>query len=490
MPKPRDVTDRRSKNERASAQHRNAHRFHRKNPCPHGPRMLDNATEMFGEYVLHEGPRRHNRWQANLRWNEIDVDSDGFPLQMREYVLEIQYSANNVDWFDHSRHLVPTKRDDDPNDKVHWKIKHIHPRLAYRYRIAARSQQCQGDFSDYFNLGTAVDTPLAPVDVEILRASHGIRLHWDAYVDTVDDSLFDESISYFVAELWTDPDFPDPVAFNATASNDRINITGHGLSNGDVVMLSRNTALDPFPGGKLKVWHPYYVVNKTVNSFQLAFEAHGTEINITSDGDGRAYFGLVRKGRHLHKHGHLFKIHVDDFDEDVRFYGRVEAVSDAGNKSAWIPATAPDPNDDPLAEPTGRRPAWHRRVLTANIVGDLEDGTYVIPNRLDDDYKVQRMTAAFHHGGDGAFFDVKVNGAYFVADQDPAYMLELAAGTQDATAKGFPNPYMDRGDHIRLYADLQGGDPPSNGTVHLICDRVTDGPTTDSGGGGDEGDSS
>jgi len=474
--------------------HHAAHRLHVQNPCPHSPRQLDEATEIFTDYVEHEGRQRHNRWQLNVRWVEVSEDTDGFPLFIGDYVLEVQYSADSITWFDHSRHVVAAKDDGDDNLKVHFKIKRVHGRLAYRVRVRARGDLCKGEWSEYHDAGTAVDDPFAPSDVEIFRASHGIKLHWENPVDDVDDEIFDREIAYSVAELWVTNTRATPVAFNGTASDDKINITSHGFLNGDVLQISRNSALDPLPGGKLKSWHPYYVVNKTANAFQLAFEAGGTPIAITSNGDGLVHHGLARKARHLHKHGHLFKIHTDDFDEDQRFYGWVRNVSDHGSKSAYIPATAPEPNDDPLATPTGRRPAWHRHVFTFTIPGDVEldgdhstGGLYLTPTRVDDDYRIRRVAASFHHPGNGdTQFDIKIDASDYVFENDTGDMTTLGSGDHDATSKAVHNSLLERGDHLRVFVDSVSADPPAHGTIHVVCDRIADGSTTDSGGGGGE----
>lgn len=143
-------------------------------------------------------------------------------------------------------------------------------------------------------------------------------------------------------------------------------------------------------------------------------------VNITTDGSGDVLWGLVRVQRHVRLHHADFRIDPEDFDEDTRFYGEVASESDHRSKSAFIPATAPLANDDPDATPTGRRPAWHRHVLTFTILGPVEAKTYRVPHRSDDDYLVRRVAAAAGKTGAGGAtkFDVKVNGATFVFDSD------------------------------------------------------------------------
>src|SRR6185436_10357692 len=145
-------------------------------------------------------------------------------------------------------------------------------------------------------------------------------------------------------------------------------------------------------------------------TFKLVFAESGTPINLTTNGDGVVHIGLVRKARHSHRHHHRFRIDPDDYDEDVKFYGRVRSHSDHRSKSAWIPATAPDGNDDPDATPTGRRPLWHRHGgMTFTIPNFVREKTYSVPHRMEDDYIIRRVTAAAGKAGSGGstHFDIK-----------------------------------------------------------------------------------
>lgn len=70
--------------------------------------------------------------------------------------------------------------------------------------------------------------------------------------------------------------------FTADAGTDTITSNGHGLANGDALLLSSSTTL---PGG-LAAGTVYYVIGATANTFQLALSAGGAAVNITDAGTG------------------------------------------------------------------------------------------------------------------------------------------------------------------------------------------------------------
>jgi hypothetical protein len=473
---------------KADARHRKKYRRHKHNPCPHGPRQLDSATELVGTFFKHPGRKRHNHWNAKFRWTEVDVDSDGFPLIILRYRVEIDYSADGIDWFLASRHTVSAKDDFDANHADHLIVHHIHGRLAYRFRVRAESKDCKADWSGYYLLGTPDDTPPAPHDVEIHRASHGIRLRWHADTDVEDDEIFNQDIAYFVAELWANPDFGPSLDFTATATGDLFTTTTHGMSDGDTVMLQGTVGGPTLPGG-VRPWRMYHVDVQSSTTFKLVFAESGTPVNLTSNGDGVVHIGLVRKARHVHKHYHRFRIDPDDYDEDVKFYGRVRSHSDHRSKSAWIPATAPDGNDDPDATPTGRRPLWHRHGgMTFTIPGRVQQKLYTVPHRMEDDYIIRRVTAAANIPGSGGptRFDIKVNGSTHVFDLITGNEVHLSAGDRDGSSKQVVNPLLSRGDHIRVHCTDVAPTPPRDVTVHVVADRLAprELAAVDSGGGG------
>lgn len=462
-------------------------------PCLRPPLV---PADLIGTFVKHPGRKRHNRWTMRMRWTEVTTDTSGFTISIKSYAVEIQASADGSNWFLSSRHHVPGKDDGDPGDKDHLIVHHIQGNLAYRYRVRSITKECKSDWSEFYLVGLPNDGPPAPHDVKIFRAPHGIRLHWAIDQDPIDDELFTEDVAYFVSELWNNPDFGPSHEFSATAGDDKFAVYNHGFANGDPVMISRNSTPniphpesnpDSFPGG-VKPWKCYLVSNVTQNTFKLIREEDADPINITSDGTGSVHWGLVRKARHLHRHHHLFRIDANDFDEDYKFYGRVRSVSDHRSKSPYIPATAPAPNDDPDAVPTGRKPAWVRRVFTFSPLDPITEGTYRRPTRVDDDYTIRRVTASFHKASTGGYtkFDIKINGDTYVFGQDGSKMVAIANGERDGTSKQIVNGTLERGDYLRVVCGLVAPTPPSVGTIHIICDRRKDGATTDSGGGGGE----
>lgn len=70
--------------------------------------------------------------------------------------------------------------------------------------------------------------------------------------------------------------------FTADAGTDFITSAGHGLTNGQVLLLTSSTSL---PGG-LALSTPYYVISKTTDTFQVALTAGGSAVDITDTGTG------------------------------------------------------------------------------------------------------------------------------------------------------------------------------------------------------------
>lgn len=468
---------------RKNRHHRAKANRHKKNPCPHAPATID-LSDMEGTFYFHPRRRRHNRWTLKVRWPETQTDTDGFPLFIVGYAIQVEQRAQGSSdtWVMDSRHQVPAKNIDDDGSLDHFTVDGIHAKSEYRYKVRAFSRNCRGDWSDYLEVGTPDDTPIAPQDVEIQRASHGIRLTWEGDFDSNDDEIIDQTIAHYVAELWT-ADTRVDMAFTATNAGDEFTSSGHGMQNGDVVMLSRNTDNDSLPGN-FKSWKPFYIVNRTTNTFQLSVEAGGSVRPVTSDGEGRVHHNLARKQRHIHKQAHRFRIDVGDFPEDTRFYGWVRAVTDHRLKSAYIPATAAG-NDDPDATPDGRRPMWHRHKLDATIRGTVTAQTYPVPIRVDDDYRIRRVYAAFDQvtAGGATLFDIEINGSTFVFDGNTGDMVTIASGERRGASTAMTNMDLDRGDHIRVQAYSVTGTGPTNGTVTIVADRRKDGADVDTGGG-------
>lgn len=66
------------------------------------------------------------------------------------------------------------------------------------------------------------------------------------------------------------------------ATSDVITSAGHGLSNGDVLILTTSGTL---PAG-LSTNTPYYVIDKTTDTFKLSTSAGGSAVDITDTGSG------------------------------------------------------------------------------------------------------------------------------------------------------------------------------------------------------------
>ena len=98
----------------------------------------------------------------------------------------------------------------------------------------------------------------------------------------------------------------------ATASSDKVNSTGHGLSNGDTVVFTALTG-----GAGLSTDTPYFVVNKTTNDFQVAATKGGSAIDITTDASAATAY----------KCPSLTTTHVDDLLQSVYDNG---GISDQG----------------------------------------------------------------------------------------------------------------------------------------------------------------
>lgn len=159
-------------------------------------------TNLIGEFDKSEA-ERHRRWRLRLRWDEVTEDTVGFPIALRHYVVEIQYSANDTDWFDANRRVVSAKFDGDANDKAHLIVRRIHPKYWYRFRVRAVARDgCKSDWTAYEDVGNpGTDEPPAPTNVKIKRGHNGIRLRWTATDDPADAELLHDDIAHFVAEL-------------------------------------------------------------------------------------------------------------------------------------------------------------------------------------------------------------------------------------------------------------------------------------------------
>lgn len=83
-----------------------------------------------------------------------------------------------------------------------------------------------------------------------------------------------------------DANIGSPVTVTFTNSTNVLNATGHGLANGTAIMLRTDGSLPAaFEANRI-----YFVVNQTVNTFQLADTEGGSAIDFATDGTGNHTF--------------------------------------------------------------------------------------------------------------------------------------------------------------------------------------------------------
>ena len=168
--------------------------------CPAVPAT---PTGLVGAYDRAEAAR-HNRIRLPTRWTEVHEDVDGFPINLRHYIEEWQYSANDEDWYDAGRATVSPKQDDDDNSKAHHVVKKINPKLAYRFRVMAVARDgCKSGWSEWEELGTpGAEEPPAPSDVTIFATSlNRVVGDWDAPTEGDDPDVLDQKVQHFQAAL-------------------------------------------------------------------------------------------------------------------------------------------------------------------------------------------------------------------------------------------------------------------------------------------------
>ena len=100
-------------------------------------------------------------------------------------------------------------------------------------------------------------------------------------------SVFQGQIPNVSAEIQGKNDIFDPAESKVTfttsfATDDKLDATAHGLSNGDIIRVQSATTL-PTP---LSADKNYFAVNKMANDFEVANERGGSKIDIEDDGTG------------------------------------------------------------------------------------------------------------------------------------------------------------------------------------------------------------
>jgi hypothetical protein len=183
-----------------------ARRAHRE--CKRPPTA---PTGLVGEFDRAEGGRGGHRIRARLRWNEVTTDLSGFPVRLSRYDVEVEYSANGVDWFQRSRHRVSAKDDTDPGTKAHLILRGLRGRLSYRWRVRAVARDgCRSGWSDWLHMGQPTpETPPAPANVRIVAKDRHdrVRVEWDEVADDQDQLRRRDDQSWFVVEIATQPTF-------------------------------------------------------------------------------------------------------------------------------------------------------------------------------------------------------------------------------------------------------------------------------------------
>jgi hypothetical protein len=79
---------------------------------------------------------------------------------------------------------------------------------------------------------------------------------------------------------------------DTTLANDQLLSVGHGLADGDRLMLF-NVFSETLPTGLSEGTQIYYVVNSATNTFKVATTLGGTAVDITAVGGGEGYFQKV-----------------------------------------------------------------------------------------------------------------------------------------------------------------------------------------------------
>lgn len=186
-------------------------------------------------------------------------------------------------------------------------------------------------------------------------------------------------------------------AFTATAATDLITSNSHGLSAGDVVIL---TTSDTLPAG-LSTATRYYVISPTTNTFQLSTTYNGTAVNITDTGTGTHTYTLQGK-----------KINVRDFSHIVVTFN---TANSANMTIKFQGSNQSDVNFSTAASATNR---WDYVEII-----DLQSGS-----AIDGDTGV-----ALSGSDDNRIFEVNVNGLEWITVNLTAY----SAGNLAVNAKGF-----------------------------------------------------
>lgn len=129
--------------------------------------------------------------------------------------------------------------------------------------------------------------------------------------------------------------------FTVNAGTDLVTSNSHGLSNGDVLLLTTSNAL---PGG-LSAATPYFVRDMTTHTFKLAATSGGSAIDITSTGTGTHKWHKPTARLRLREHGAESPTFL--FDQD---FTAEHLIDNCFEIEIADPGFTPDRQYDVLAE--------------------------------------------------------------------------------------------------------------------------------------------
>ncbi len=128
----------------------------------------------------------------------------------------------------------------------------------------------------------------------------------------------------------------------------------------------------------------------------------------------------------------------------------------AGNKSAWIPATAAG-NSNPATTPDGKQPKLVLDIIRYTLNGDAAVQLYKPAPRVNgSNWALKRFRARMETSPTGAdqIWDLKVNGSSrFASDTD---RLHIPAGGNEGATTAFTSTDLSDGDHLQVECKQKG----------------------------------
>ena len=143
----------------------------------------------------------------------------------------------------------------------------------------------------------------------------------DDPLSLIPDDVFEETLSVVLSKASLSRSFTTAAVDTA---GDAIDITGHGFSNGDTLLLTTNGTA---PGG-LTAGAEYYVVGASTDDFQLSTSIGGAAIDLTSGGGGA--HALADQGWQVR----TSQIDADEITVDITLPQGLVEFNDQGNKLA------------------------------------------------------------------------------------------------------------------------------------------------------------